>query len=129
MAAHFHRSILTPEQSVFEGEVEYVEAPGSEGYFGVLAHHAALVTSLGEGQLKVRYADGKEERWPPLDQLRPGAEVNGWIMLDTVSLGFELWRQFNAFPPTVKREPIGEKSKQMGDSKDKKEDKKSSDDK
>lgn len=72
---------------------------------------------------------GKEERWPPLDQLRPGAEVNGWIMLDTVSLGFELWRQFNAFPPTVKREPIGEKSKQMGDSKDKKEDKKSSDDK
>jgi multidrug efflux pump subunit AcrA (membrane-fusion protein) len=54
---------------------------------------------------------GKEEPWPPLDQLRPGAEVNGWIMLDTVSLGFELWRQFNAFPPTVKREPIGEKGK------------------
>ena len=33
----FQLSILTPEQAVFEGEVEYVEAPGSEGYFGVLA--------------------------------------------------------------------------------------------
>jgi F-type H+-transporting ATPase subunit epsilon len=64
MAGTFQLSILTPEKTVFEGTVEYVEAPGSEGYFGVLAHHAALVTSLGEGQLKVRYADGKEERWP-----------------------------------------------------------------
>jgi membrane fusion protein, adhesin transport system len=54
---------------------------------------------------------GQEEPWPSLDQLRPGAEVNGWVMLDTVSLGFELWRQFNAFPPSVKRPPIGEKPK------------------
>ncbi len=53
---------------------------------------------------------GKEEPWPPLDQLRPGAEVTGWVMLDTVSLGFELWRQFNAFPPSVAR-PVDEKSK------------------
>jgi F-type H+-transporting ATPase subunit epsilon len=64
MAALFHLSILTPEQAVYEGEVEYVEAPGTEGYFGVLAHHAAMVTALGEGTLKVRYAGGKEERWP-----------------------------------------------------------------
>jgi len=64
MATLFHLSILTPEQSVFEGEVEYVEAPGSEGYFGALAHHAAMVTALGEGTLKVRHAGGREERWP-----------------------------------------------------------------
>ncbi len=62
MAALFHLSVLTPEQSLFEGEVEYVEAPGSEGYFGVLAYHAAMVTALGEGRLTVRHADGKEER-------------------------------------------------------------------
>ena len=64
MAALFHLSILTPEQGVYDGDVEYVEAPGSEGYFGVLAHHAAMVTALGEGTLTVRYADGREERWP-----------------------------------------------------------------
>lgn len=52
-------------------------------------------------------ASGKDEPWPHAKFLRPGAEVNGWIMLDRVSLGFELWRQFNSFPPTVKPEELG----------------------
>ena len=64
MATLFHLSILTPEQGVFDGEVEYLEAPGSEGWFGVLAHHAAMVTALGTGTLMFRLPDGKEERWP-----------------------------------------------------------------
>lgn len=66
-----------------------------------------IIITPDEEQIK----SGNEEPWPTLDQLRPGAEVNGWVMLDTVSLGWELWRQFNAFPPTVERGPIGEKSK------------------
>lgn len=56
---------------------------------------------------KVAIAQGKDEPWPDSKFLRPGAEVSGWIMLDRVSLGFELWRQFNAFPPTVKPEELG----------------------
>ena len=63
MAATFKLSILTPERSVYEGVVEYVEAPGTEGYFGVLAHHAAMVTALAKGTLTVRGANGTEERW------------------------------------------------------------------
>jgi len=60
MAAEFDLSILTPEKTVFEGKVEYVEVPGSEGYLGVLAHHAALVTGMQEGTLTVRKAGGKD---------------------------------------------------------------------
>ncbi len=52
-------------------------------------------------------ASGRDEKWPSAQFLRPGAEASGWIMLDTVPLGFELWRQFNAFPPTVKPEELG----------------------
>ncbi len=52
-------------------------------------------------------ASGRDEHWPSAQFLRPGAEASGWIMLDTVPLGFELWRQFNAFPPTVKPEELG----------------------
>ncbi len=63
MAALFRLSILTPERTVFEGEVQYLEAPGTEGYFGVLAHHAAMVTGLATGTLTVRGATGTEERW------------------------------------------------------------------
>ncbi|MBI1795535.1 MAG: ATP synthase F1 subunit epsilon [Candidatus Eisenbacteria bacterium] len=62
MATPFQLSILTPERTVFEGDVEYLEVPGSQGYLGVLAHHAALVTTLADGVLTVRYADGREER-------------------------------------------------------------------
>ncbi len=57
---------------------------------------------------------GKEQPWPQPNLLRPGGEATGWILLDTVPLGWELWRQFNAFPPTVKRSPVGDK----GDEKD-----------
>ena len=63
MAALFKLSILTPEKTLFEGDVQYVEAPGTEGYFGVLAHHAALVTALASGTLTLRGANGTEERW------------------------------------------------------------------
>ena len=63
MASLFKLSILTPEKTVFEGDVQYVEAPGTEGYLGVLAHHAALVTALATGTLTVREANDSEERW------------------------------------------------------------------
>jgi len=63
VAAQFQLSILTPERAVFEGAVEYLEVPGSEGYFGVLAHHAALVAALASGALTVRRAGGGEQRW------------------------------------------------------------------
>jgi len=61
MATTFNLAILTPEKTVFEGAVEYVEVPGTEGYLGVLAHHAALVTGLASGTLKVREAGGVEK--------------------------------------------------------------------
>ncbi len=35
MAGTFHLSVLTPERSVYDGTAEYVEAPGTEAYFGV----------------------------------------------------------------------------------------------
>ncbi len=63
MATEFELSILTPERSVFEGAVEYVEVPGSEGYLGVLANHAALVTGMREGTLTVRAPGGRDTRY------------------------------------------------------------------
>ncbi|MBL8825787.1 MAG: hypothetical protein JNM18_02290, partial [Planctomycetaceae bacterium] len=31
-------------------------------------------------------------------ELRQGVRVNGWIQLNQVTLGYELWRQLNGFP-------------------------------
>jgi len=58
MAHTFELAILTPEKTVFDGAVEYVQVPGTEGYLGVLANHAPLVTALAEGTLTIRAADG-----------------------------------------------------------------------
>ncbi|MEL6538373.1 MAG: HlyD family efflux transporter periplasmic adaptor subunit, partial [Bacteroidota bacterium] len=38
-----------------------------------------------------------DEEWP--EQLRLGSGVFGWAMLDRVPLWYEVWRQFNGFPP------------------------------
>jgi hypothetical protein len=31
--------------------------------------------------------------------------VNGWVLLEQVKLGFELWRRFNGFPPSMRTPP------------------------
>ena len=84
-AAQFDLSILTPERSVFEGPVEYVQVPGSEGYLGVLAHHAALVTALGEGTLTVRRPGGDEQVWRVSGGFFEVAEGRATVLADAVS--------------------------------------------
>ncbi len=42
-----------------------------------------------------------QEAWPDNIYLRQGTRVVGWVLLDSVKLGYELWRLFNGFPPTV----------------------------
>ncbi len=51
MPASFHLRIVTPAQILFSGDVLSLRAPGSEGSFGVLANHAAMVASLTTGEL------------------------------------------------------------------------------
>ena len=51
--------ILTAEGVLFDGDVDSVVAPGSEGELGILPHHAALMTMLQPGELRYR-ASGAE---------------------------------------------------------------------
>ena len=56
----------------------------------------------GRGQFRALVRpDAEDAPWPEQRYLRQGVRANGWILLDEVSLGFELWRQFNGFPPTT----------------------------
>lgn len=57
--AEFTFRLVTPQRIVFEGPVVSIQAPGSEGYLGVLAHHAPLITTLKEGRLEMRDPAGK----------------------------------------------------------------------
>ena len=49
-----HVEVITPERRVYEDDVDMVIAPGSEGYLGILPHHAPLFTTLGPGEFRVK---------------------------------------------------------------------------
>jgi F-type H+-transporting ATPase subunit epsilon len=60
MAEHtFLLRLVTPQKLLLEAEVSYIQVPGSEGYLGVLAHHAPLITALQEGRLEVKDPGGR----------------------------------------------------------------------
>lgn len=56
MANPFLLRLLTPYQSLYEGDVDAVIVPGENGEFGVLAMHTKFVTTLKPGVL--RYVKG-----------------------------------------------------------------------
>lgn len=56
-----------------------------------------------------------EDHWPASQYLRQGVRANGWILLDEVRLGYELWRQFNGFPPVLAGAPTGDAAHQKPD--------------
>lgn len=57
-----------------------------------------------EGKYRILVVpDKKEGGWP--QQVRMGSGVYGWVMLDNVSLWYEVWRQLNGFPPSLYDKP------------------------
>ncbi len=85
---------------------------------GTFGGTVAVIDSADDGRGKFRVLvlpDGRE-RWPSGRYLRQGVRANGWILLNRVSIAYELWRQFNGFPPTVSRTEPGSASAPYGSS-------------
>ena len=53
--------IITPDRTIFEGEVESATFPGSEGSFQVLENHAPMISSLGRGTVVYKNKAGQHE--------------------------------------------------------------------
>jgi membrane fusion protein, adhesin transport system len=81
------------------------------GTFGGTVSVIDLVDSKN-GQYRLLVTPNTEdEPWPK--QLRIGSGVYGWVMLDNVPVWYEIWRQLNAFPPSLKDQPDeGENAKE-----------------
>ena len=56
----FHLDIVTPEKTVYSGEIVHFRAPGVGGSFGVLSRHQPMLSALGIGRVGFREADGTE---------------------------------------------------------------------
>ena len=51
--------VVTPDRSLIREEVDELQLPGSEGYFGVLPGHAPLLATLKVGELWYRIGQDK----------------------------------------------------------------------
>lgn len=54
-------SVLTPQETLYDGLVEKVELPGGKGRFMVLKNHAPVISSLSAGNV-VYVSEGNESR-------------------------------------------------------------------
>lgn len=48
-----HLEIKKPDARLFEDEVISVQLPGIDGSFGILDHHAPLISALKKGTIRV----------------------------------------------------------------------------
>lgn len=62
-------------------------------------------TATPDGLFRAIIVPEKGQKWPDPRFIRQGTRVNGWILLNNVALGYELWRQFNGFPPSLDTQP------------------------
>ncbi len=58
--ATMHVDIVSAEQEIFSGEVAMLFAPATYGEVGVLPGHAAMLTQLNPGEVRVQTVDGEE---------------------------------------------------------------------
>jgi multidrug resistance efflux pump len=89
----------------FEGwpAVQFVGWPSVA--VGTFPGRVALIDATDNGKGKFRILvlpePGSAPKWPSASYLRQGVRVHGWVLLSRVRLGYELWRQWNGFPPVV----------------------------
>jgi hypothetical protein len=62
-------------------------------------------TDDGKGKFRVLVRPKTLTDWPSENYLRQGTRTNGWVLLNEVALGYEIWRNLNGFPPSVSEEP------------------------
>lgn len=88
----------TLAQGLFEGRVRSIDPSASvNGLFRILIEQKPGAV-----------------RWPDARYIRLGAKVQGWVQMETVPVGYELWRQLNDFPLEFRRpadEPTGSAAK------------------
>ena len=107
----------------FEGwpAVQFVGWPSVA--VGTFPGKVAVVDSstIRVGQFRVLVTPDVEAEggWPKPEQLSQGLRAKGWVLLDEVSLGWELWRRFNGFPQSVAQPPDKDVPKSGGKSKGK----------
>lgn len=50
--------IITPEKMLFAGDISIIKLPGTTGSFEIMENHASIISTLGQGKIKVKESNG-----------------------------------------------------------------------
>ncbi len=117
--------LVTPGRAVrlqFEGWPAVQFSGWPEVAVGTFSGKVAFVDAAddGKGRFRVLVVPDGKERWPAVRFLRQGSRAKGWILLDSVRLGYEVWRTFNGFPPVFPTKEMYDEPAAGGASKEEK---------
>lgn len=73
---------------------------------GVVTSVDPSAQASGRFRILVTEDPDAENPWPDSNFVRFGAKARGWVLLEQVSVGYEVWRQLNNFPPNFTRETV-----------------------
>ena len=59
-----HLEIVSPEKTLFTGDVTSVHVPGTEGSFQILNNHAPIVSTLKKGEITIEGEVSLEDNVP-----------------------------------------------------------------
>ena len=73
MTDKIHFDLVSPERLLISEDAEMITVPGTDGYFGAMAGHEPLISTLRPGMIEVKNGEDGDERY----FIRGGfAEVN-----------------------------------------------------
>jgi F-type H+-transporting ATPase subunit epsilon len=62
MAMTIHVDVVSAEESIFSGLVEFLAAPAEMGEVGIFPHHAPLITRIKAGAVRLKLPNEAEEQ-------------------------------------------------------------------
>lgn len=62
-----HLEIITPDKTIYSGEVQLVQLPGLDGLFEILNNHAPMIAALGKGKIKIQESGDKKNQFFDID--------------------------------------------------------------
>ncbi len=70
---------------------------------GTFSGHVIAIdpTAQANGRFRILVEEDQDTgvAWPDRRFVRFGSKARGWVLLEEVSVGYEIWRQLNNFPP------------------------------
>jgi F-type H+-transporting ATPase subunit epsilon len=91
MTATIHIDVVSAEESIFSGEVEFIVAPALQGEVGIYPRHAPLLTTIKAGALRLKISDQAEEQLIFVSggilEIQPGIVT---VLADTAIRGHDL---------------------------------------